>query len=69
VKPAIIEAIGQKTEACVDVLPEDIEQVENLENDVHVAGGEEGGEVLHRVVQVPGEAVLYQHRCEAQHRQ
>lgn len=43
---------------------EHVEQVEDGQDDLHIAGGEQGGEVLHRAVDVLGETVLDQQRGE-----
>ena len=53
----------------VGALAEDVEQVEHREHHRHVAGGEQRGQMLHGVVEVPREAVLDQQRCELQHLQ
>ena len=47
--------------------PEDVEEVEDGEDDGHVARGEQRGEVRHRVVEVAREAVLDEQRREVEH--
>lgn len=47
-------------------LPEDIQKIEHPQHHGHIAGGQECGQVLHGVVQVPGEAVLNQQGSEVQ---
>ena len=48
----------------VGALAEHVEQVEHSEDHGHVAGGEQCGQVLHTVVQMPGEAVFDEEGCK-----
>ena len=51
----------------IGALAEHVEQVEHTQHHGHVAGRQQSGQVLHRVVQVAREAVLDQQRRKLQH--
>lgn len=58
------------TELChlemLSSLPEDIEEIEYPQDHSHITRRQECSQVLHGVVQMPGEAVLYQQGREIQ---